>query len=99
MDIVKKHSEEGEPVIPTWTGFHVMSQNDQSKAVNIGFMPAIPAPPTQNNEIEEIMNRAMRCPNELELEHIFLEVYQARYNKVLQLFSMQSKGVCIFTTK
>ena len=55
----RKHSEEGETVIPAWTGFHGMSQSDQSKAVTIEFMPAIPAPPTQKNYvIEEIINRA-----------------------------------------
>ena len=93
----RKHSEEGEPVITAWTGFHVMSQSDQSKAITIRFMPAIPAPPTQKNVMEEIINRAMRCPNELELEHIFLEVGQAIYNKVLQvIFNAKERGLHIY---
>ena len=93
----RKHSQEGEPVIPAWTGFNVMSRSDQSKAVTIGFMPAIPAPPTQKNVIEEIINRAVRCPNELELEHVFLEVDQAIYKKVLQvIFNAKERGLHIY---
>ena len=52
-------------------------------------MPAIPIPPTQKNVIEEIINRAMKCKSELQLEYIFLEVDQAIYNKVLQVFFNQ----------
>ena len=32
-----------------------MSESNQPKEVSIGFMPAIPVPPTQKNLIEEIM--------------------------------------------
>ena len=66
-----------------------MSQSNQPKEVSIGFMPAIPVPPTQKNVIEEIINRAMKCKSELQLEYIFLEVDQAIYNKVLQVFFNQ----------
>ena len=39
--------------------------------------------------IETIINRAMRCKSELQLEYIFLEVDQAIYNKVLQVLFNQ----------
>ena len=52
-------------------------------------MPAIPGPPTQKNVVAEIINRAMRCKSELQLEYIFLEVNQAIYNKVLQVLFNQ----------
>ena len=55
-------------------------------------MPAIPGPPTQKNVVAEIINRAMRCKSELQLEYIFLEVNQAIYNKVLQvLFNQKTR--------
>ena len=55
-------------------------------------MPALPAPPTQKNAIEEIINRAMSNKSELQLEYIFLEVDQAMYNKVLQvLFNQKAR--------
>ena len=55
-------------------------------------MPAIPVPPTQKNVIQEIINRAMRCKSELQLEYIFLEVDQAIYNKVLLvLFNQKAR--------
>ena len=83
--VSRKHSEKGETIVLAWTGFQVLSQSNQPKEVSIGFMPAIPAPPTQKNVIEEIINRAMRCKSELQLEYIFLEVDQAICNKVLQV--------------
>ena len=69
-----------------------MSQSNQSKEVSIRFLPAIPGPPTQKNVVAEIINRAMRCKSELQLEYIFLEVNQAIYNKVLQvLFNQKTR--------
>ena len=55
-------------------------------------MPAIPGPPTQKNVVEEIINRAMRCKSELQLEYVFLEVNQAIYKKVLHvLFNQKNR--------
>ena len=89
--VSRKHSEKDEMIVPAWTGFQVLSQSNQPKEVSIEFMPSIPAPPTQKNVIEEIINRAMRCKSELQLEYIFLEVDQAIYNKVLQvLFNLKA---------
>ena len=65
--VSRKHLENDERIVLTWTGFQVLSQSNQPKDVSIGFMPAIPAPPTQKNIIEEIINRAMRCKSELQL--------------------------------
>ena len=89
--VSRKHSEKGETIVPAWTGFQVLSQSNQPKDVSIGFMPAIPAPPTQKNVIEEIINRSMRCKSELQIEYIFLEVDQAIYNKVLKCFREKAK--------
>ena len=61
----------------------VSSFESPLKEVSIEFMPAISVPPTQKNVIEEIMNRAMRCKSELQLEYIFLEVDQAIYNRMI----------------
>ena len=83
--VSRKHSEKGETIVPSWTGFQVLGQSKQPKEVSIGFIPAIPAPPTQKYVIEEIINRVMRCKSELQLESIFPEVDQAIYNKVLQV--------------
>ena len=82
----------GETIVPAWTGFQVLSQSNQPKEESTGFMPAIPAPPTQKNVIEEIINRAMRCKSKLQLQYIFLEVDQGIYNKVLQvLFNQKAR--------
>ena len=82
-----------EVAIPAWTGFQVETVNVQPKLANIGFMPAIPASPTQMNVIEEILNRTLTCMKELELPFIFLEVDQAIYNKVLQvLFDVKKRN-------
>ena len=45
----RKHPEKGETIVPAWTGFQVLSKRNQPKEVSIGFMLAIPAPPTQQN--------------------------------------------------
>ena len=87
--VPRKHSEKGEMIVPAWTGFQVLGQSKQPKEVSIGLMPALPAPPTQKNVIEEIINRAMSNKSELQLEYIFLEVDQAMYNKVLQVLLNQ----------
>ena len=90
--VSRKHSEKGKTIVLAWTGFQVLSQSNQPKEVSIGFMPAIPSPSIQKNVIEEIINRAMRCKSELQLEYIFLEVDQAIYNKVLQvLFNQKAR--------
>ena len=90
--VPRKHSEKGEMIVPAWTGFQVLGQSKQPKEVSIGLMPALPAPPTQKNVIEEIINRAMSNKSELQLEYIFLEVDQAMYNKVLQvLFNQKAR--------
>ena len=47
MGSVKKHSEKGKTIVPAWTRFQVLSQSNQPKEVGIGFMPTIPAQPTQ----------------------------------------------------
>ena len=55
-------------------------------------MPAIPVPPTQKNVTEEIISGAMRCTSTIQLEHNFLKVDQAIYNKVLQvLFNQKTR--------
>ena len=74
-----------------------MSQSNQPKEVNIKIYACIPAPPTQKNVIDEIINRAMRCKSEPQLEYIFLELDQAIYNQVLQvLFNQMARdpSVC-----
>ena len=85
----RKHLDKGEKIVPAWAGFQVWSQSNQPKEVSTRFMPTISAQPTQENVIEEIINRAMRSKRELELEYIFLVVDQAIYNKVLQALFKQ----------
>ena len=49
-------------------------------------MSSIPAAPTKKfNCGEQIINRAMRCKSEFQLEYIFLEMDHAIYNKVLEV--------------
>ena len=80
--VSRKHSGKGETIVPAWTRFQVLSQSNQPKEVSIGFMPAIPAPPTQKNLTEEIISKAMRYKSE----------GQAIYNKVLQvLFNQKAR--------
>ena len=45
----RKHPEKGETIVLAWTRFQVLSKRNQPKEVSIGFMLAIPAPPTQQN--------------------------------------------------
>ena len=97
--VPRKHSEKGEMIVPAWTGFQVLGQSKQPKEASIGLMPALPAPPTQKNVIEEIINRAMSNKSELQLEYIFLEVDQAMYNKVLQVLFNQKARDPIFCNK
>ena len=68
--VSRKHSEKGETIVPAWTGFRILSQSNQPKEVSTGFMPAIPASPTQKNVIEEIINRAMSCKSKLQLQQL-----------------------------
>ena len=49
--VLIKHSGKGEMIVGAWTGFQVLSQSNQLKEVSIGFMLAVPAPPTQKNVI------------------------------------------------
>ena len=49
--VLIKHSGKGEMIVRAWTGFQVLSQSNQLKEVSIGFMFAVPAPPTQKNVI------------------------------------------------
>ena len=91
--VARHYSAQSGQKLPAWTGFNVLTHDKPSSKVTIGFMPAIPAPPTQKNVIEEIMKRAMVCKKELELQYIFLEVDQAIYHKVLQvLFHTKKMG-------
>ena len=56
-------------------------------------MPATSALPLQKNVIEEIMRWGPWGENESELEHIFLEVDQVLYHKVIQvLFNARDNG-------
>ena len=53
-------------------------------------------PTNTKNVIEEIINKALRCKNELQLQYIFLEVDQAIYNEVFSFYSLLIKFViCI----
>ena len=63
--VSRKHSERGETIVPARTRFRILSQSNQPKEVSTGFMPAIPASPTQRDVIEGIINRAMRCKSKL----------------------------------
>jgi len=47
---------------------------DVPVGVNVGYLPAITAPPTQMKVILSIMNRTVQYKKELELDYIFLEV-------------------------
>ena len=79
--------------IPAWSAFRQLTTEHHPPGVNVGYLPAITAPPTQMNVILSILDRTMKCKTELELDFIFMEVDQAIYNKVLQvMFQFKQEG-------
>ena len=66
--------------VPALSAFWQLTTKEYPPGVNVGYMPAITAPPTSMNVILAILNM-----NELKLKFIFLEADQAIYNKVLQV--------------
>jgi hypothetical protein len=84
-------------IVPAWSAFRQLTTKDCPPRVNVGYLPAITAPPTDIKVILSIMNRTMQYMTELELDFIFLEVDQAIYNKVLQvLFKFKEEGSTCF---
>jgi hypothetical protein len=79
--------------VPAWSAFQQLTTTEYPPGVNVGYLPAITAPPTNMSVILSIMNRTMECMTELELDFIFLEADQAIYTKVLQvLFKFKQEG-------
>ncbi len=79
--------------VPAWSAFRQLTTKEAPPGVNVGYMPAITAPPTDMNVILAILNRSVQCMTELKLDYIFLEADQAIYNKVLQvLFKFDADG-------
>ena len=71
--VSRNHAAAIGKIEPAWTRFSVIIQKEPSKAVIIGF---IPAPPTQKNVSEKIINRAMSCESELQSRTKFMKQCQ-----------------------
>ena len=85
--------DNGKPIVPAWSAFKQLVTSESPAGVNVGYLPAITAPPTNMNVILAILNRTLDCMTELKLETIFLECDQAIYTKVLQvLFKFKQEG-------
>ena len=65
--------------VPALSAFWQLTTKEYPPGVNVGYMPAITAPPTSMNVILAILNRTVECMNELELKFIFLEVLQVLF--------------------
>ncbi len=89
----KSAASSSKQAIPGWSGFQEITTDTMSRKVNVGYLPAITASPTNMNVILGILNRTVKCMKELQLSYIFLEVDQAIYSKVLQvMFKYNSEG-------
>ena len=70
-------------VLPGWTGFNVLLQQDNIPNVSrVGYLPIIDAPPTEYSTINAILKRSTDIANKLELRYATLVFDEAVYSKV-----------------
>ena len=88
--------------IPSWSGFQrLLHHRHQVPKATIGYLQPITAPPTDTNVIFAAINRSLDIIKELpiikDIPHLFLEVDQAIYTKVLDvMFRIEFDGKQIF---
>ena len=91
-------SSSGVQNIPSWSGFQrLLHHRHQVPKATIGYLQPITAPPTDINVIFAVINRSLDIIKELDIPHLFLEVDQAIYTKVLDvMFRIEFDGKQIF---
>ena len=84
--------------IPSWSGFQrLLNHRHQVPKAIIRYLQPITAPPTETNIIFAVINRSFNIIKELDIPHLFLEVDQAIYTKVLDvMFRIEFHGKQIF---
>ena len=71
-------------LVPGWSAFQSLTSNKPKLCeVNVGYHPAIHDTPTKYETILKVLKITDEIMKELELGHIFLEVDQAIYTKIL----------------
>lgn len=79
-------SEEPQQV-PGWTKFHSVMYDDiaPKQASSIGYLPVIPAPPTEHSTILEVLNRSVALTRRFGQRHCIITGDQAIYAKALDV--------------
>ena len=82
--------------MPGWSGFQELC-GKPSFPVRVGYLPPIPAPPTEMRVIYAAINRSLDIMDKLGNKFIFMEVDQAIYHKILDaMFRMEKEGTAKF---
>ena len=84
--------------MPSWSAFQrLLHHRERVAKATIGYLQPITAPPTDINVIFAVINRSLDIIKELDIPHLFLEVDQAIYTKVLDvMFRIKFDGKQIF---
>ena len=84
--------------IPSWSGFQrLLHHRHQVPKATTRYLQPITTPPTDINVIFAVINRSLDIIKELDIPHLFLEVDQAIYTKVLDvMFRIECDGKQIF---
>ena len=94
MNKVGKNPESQD--MPGWSGFQELC-GKPSFPVRVGYLPPIPAPPTEMRVIYAAINRSLDIMDKLGNKFIFMEVDQAIYHKILDaMFRMEKEGTAKF---
>ncbi|XP_065185837.1 uncharacterized protein LOC135816571 [Sycon ciliatum] len=75
--------------IPVWSKFNadLYCQNKPGQPSNIGYLPVIPAPPTEHSTILEVLRRSVALTRRLDQQHCIITGDQAIYAKALEVLS------------
>ena len=85
--------------MPSWSGFKELVSTCDPEIINVGYLPPIPFPPTDDRVIAAEIRRTESIRKELGIDFIFIEADQAIYTKVLDvMFFLKGKGEDLFPT-
>ena len=72
--------------VPNWTGFNtLLRRNDSLVKANIGYLPMIPASPTDYDTVYSILKRSVAIADELSIPCITLVFDMAIYLKAQEI--------------
>ena len=73
--------KEGEPPLPTWTGFNTKLVVNVPQLSAVGYLPVIDASPTEMDTVLTVLQRSLQIADKLQLPTIVIVFDQAIYAK------------------